>query len=58
MRAAVLVLQVVTVAVVVRGYHLPLSETEFYHCWPLDANEYNFETIDCKGMSGSRSSVL
>ena len=42
----------------VKSYHLPLSETEFFHCWPLDANEYNFETIDCKGMGGSRKSVL
>lgn len=40
-------LQLVTV--VVKGYHLPLSEDIFVHCWPLDANEEDDDTIDCNG---------
>ena len=44
-------LQLVFLAAV-EGYHTPVSElTRHPHCWPLDADDENDETIDCGGES-------
>ena len=42
---------------VASGYHIPLHQLRMEpHCWPLDADENNDETIDCGG-KGSLSSL-
>lgn len=34
----------------VEGFHLSFEEIfNEQHCWPLDANDINDETIDCGG---------